>query len=295
MRLDSYHPVITLLYFIGVIAASLMFDHPLFLAVTLISAMSYAIKLNGRRGWRLGIRALACAAIFAVFYAGFQHFGVTVLAVNLIGNQLTLEALTRRAVLGLQVAAVALWFSCVHTLVTEDQLVFLLGRLFPRLALGVSILLRGIPHIKEYTVKIDTAQKGIGQGSGQGNTFTRVKSFFRRISILFTWSADHWMQLSDSMRCRGSTLKGRTAYALYRFDHRDRAMVLVFAGTAAGMLMASLLGQTKAVYDPVILVGRPTLFMLFCCICHAVFCALPLLVQCWGEWRFSRQRRRITE
>ena len=41
-----------------------------------------------------------------------------------------------------------------------------------------------------------------------------------------TWTLDSIVALSDAMRSRGAALKGRTAYSLYRFDHRDRTLVI---------------------------------------------------------------------
>ena len=49
--------------------------------------------------------------------------------------------------------------------------------------------------------------------------------------MLITWMISALALESDSMRSRGSLLRGRTAFSIYRFDNRDRAFVIaLFSG-----------------------------------------------------------------
>lgn len=59
-----------------------------------------------------GLALAPCILLFALFYAGYTHFGVTVLAKNFIGNNLTLESFVYGMVLGTTAASVLLWLSC---------------------------------------------------------------------------------------------------------------------------------------------------------------------------------------
>ena len=49
MGFECCHPVINLLYFAALIAASVLFRQPAFLAISYISAFAYSVKRNGRR------------------------------------------------------------------------------------------------------------------------------------------------------------------------------------------------------------------------------------------------------
>ena len=51
--------------------------------------------------------------------------------------------------------------------------------------------------------------------------------------MLITWMISALALESDSMRSRGSLLRGRTAFSIYRFDDRDKAALawLSFCGT----------------------------------------------------------------
>ena len=78
------------------------------------------------------------------------------------------------------------------------------------------------------------------------------------------------------MRSRGFTLKGRTAYSIYRFDNRDRALVILIFTLITMLLMAYILGETAAVYSSVVIISavtaRKTLFAFVC----ALLLLLPL-------------------
>ena len=65
-----------------------------------------------------------------------------------MGNEITLESLLYGLMLGGTIAAVLMWLSCLHTVFTADKTVYLAGRIAPKLALFLAILLRLVPRIK---------------------------------------------------------------------------------------------------------------------------------------------------
>ncbi len=93
MRFDSYHPGINFLYFTAVIAGTVIFQHPVYLAISFLSAWAYTTKLNKLPGALFGIFAAVAGAAFGLWYASYHHFGITVLRTNFIGNNMTVESL----------------------------------------------------------------------------------------------------------------------------------------------------------------------------------------------------------
>ena len=167
-----------------------------------------------------------------------------------MGNVITLESLLYGLMLGGTIAAVLMWLSCLHTVFTADKTVYLAGRIAPKLALFLAILLRLVPRIKAQWRRTAAARRGIGCGAG--GLPERCKNRIRLFSGMVTWTLDSIVALSDAMRSRGAALKGRTAYSLYRFDHRDRMLVIVLFTLITLCMMASLLGQTRMQFDPML-------------------------------------------
>ena len=160
MGFERCHPAVNFIYFAAVIIGMITFQHPVFLAISFLCAFAYSIKRNGWKALVFDIALLPLVAVFALYYSSYTHFGVTVLRQNFIGNNMTLESLVYGFVLGFVAAGVMIWFSCVFSVFTTDKVVYLFGKVSPRLSLFLAILLRMVPRIKKEARRINMAQKG---------------------------------------------------------------------------------------------------------------------------------------
>ena len=292
MRFDSYHPFINLIYFTSVMVSTVLFRHPWYVAVSFACAFVYSVKLCGRKAFILNCVLTLLTVPYAAWYSFYNHFGITPLRQNFIGNSITLEAVVYGTVLGIIIITVMMWFECLHAVMSTDKWIYLLGRISPKMSLFLSILLRTVPRIKARFRKTDTAQTSIGRGSSQGGTIRRTANLFRELSIVLTWSLENFIEVSDSMKSRGYTLKGRSCFSLYRFDNRDRLFILSLFGCLSVLFMAFILDQTSIQYDPQIIFNRMTALSYVFYLVHAVFCLMPMVVQIVGEARFRAARSR---
>ena len=293
MGFEKCHPAVNFIYFAGVIAGTIAFQHPIFLAISFLCAFAYSIKRNGWKALVFNLVLLPLVAAFALYYSSYTHFGVTVLEQNMIGNNMTLESLVYGFVLGIVVAGVLIWFSCVYSVFTTDKVVYLFGKVSPRLSLFLAIILRMVPRIKKEAKRINTAQQGIGRGANQGNLWLRIRNCIRIFSMLITWTIDSLTTASESMRSRGSTLRGRKAFSIYRFDNRDRAYVVGNFACLTVIFMAVMLKQTDIIYDPKIIMTPVTTMSYVFYTGYAVFCLMPLGLELWTEYRFKKARRAL--
>ena len=293
MGFERCHPAVNFLYFAAVIAGMILFQHPIFLAISFACAFLYSVKRNGWKAAVFNTVMLLLAAAFALYYSSYNHFGVTVLRQNFIGNNMTLEALVYGFVLGLAASGVVIWFSCVHSVFTTDKVVYLFGKASPRLSLFLAILLRMVPRIKKEAKRINMAQCGIGRGANQGNLWQRLRNCIRIFSMLITWTIDSLTTASESMRSRGSALRGRKAFSIYRFDNRDRAYVVALFACLTVVLMAVLLQQTDIIYDPRIIMTPVTTMSYVFYAGYAVLCLMPMGLELWTEYRFKKARKAL--
>lgn len=290
MGFERCHPAVNLVYFATVIAGTIGFHHPVFLAISFLSACAYSIWRNRGKAVVFNLCMLPLAAAFAVYYSSYHHFGITVLQQNLIGNNMTMESQVYGFVLGISAAGICIWMSCVYSVFSSDKMVYLFGKVSPRLSLFLAILLRMVPRIKKEAKRINMAQQGIGKGIGQGNLWQRIKNGIRIFSMLITWIIDSLMTASDAMRSRGSSLRGRTAFSIYRFDNRDRAYVIGMFFCITLTMMAVVLGMTDMTYDPRIIWKPVTPLTVFFYIGYSALCLMPLGLEKWTEYRFQKAR-----
>ena len=290
MGFERCHPAVNLIFFAAVVASMITFQHPVFLVISFLCAFAYSVKRNGWKAVVFNLCLLPFVVAFALYYSSYTHFGMTVLYQNMVGNNMTLESLVYGAVLGVIGAGVCMWFSCVFSVFTTDKVVYLFGKVSPRLSLFFAIALRMIPRIKKEAKRINMAQQGIGRGANQGNLWQQIRNSLRIFSMLITWTIDSLTIASESMRSRGSSLRGRKAFSIYRFDNRDRLFVIGLFLCLTLTMMAMLLGQTDMVYDPKIIWINVSPIL---CIGYAVLCLMPLMLEIWTEYRFQKARRMV--
>ena len=197
-----------------------------------------------------------------------------------------MESVVYGCAIGVRIASGVMLASCMFVIVSADKVVYLFGRISPKLSLFLAILLRGIPRIGERGKRIERSRRGIGKGCFQGNVLQRLLHFFAFVSVLITWTLEDLIESAASMKCRGYSLKGRTAFSIYRFDNRDRSFVLAVFTCLILQVMAVLLDQTDIYYNPQIILNRITPLSWLFYLSYAVFLLLPMGLQIVGEWRF---------
>lgn len=291
MKFSSYHPVINLIFFVAALAAIVLFRHPVFLAISFAASFIWSAKLRGRRGLLFNVCLVPLILLYAGIYASYNHFGITNLAVNLIGNEITLESIVYGLVLGTTAASFLMMLSCFLAVFSVDKIVYLFGKLSPWLSLMLSVALRMFGRLRVQAAKIETAQRGIGRGIRQGSLWMRLRSGIRELSILITWMLESFVESGFSMKSRGCGLKGRTAFSIYRFDNRDRSLVIVLSACLIGLAAALMLDQTRIYYDPEIIWNRVTVWSYMFYGIYALFLFLPMGLECFSQWRFTRARR----
>lgn len=290
MGLEACHPALALLYFATTLFGAVTFRHPVFIAITFSSALAYSLCCKGRRALVLTAALIPCIGLYALYFGTFHHFGVTVLWENFIGNRITAEALLYGLARGCGGACAVLLCSCLFRVFTADKVVYLLGRVSPRISLFFAIVLRMLPRFAAQARRIRTARSGLGRGSGQGNALQRTRHALKMLYILVAWAIEAFATQSESMRCRGSSLRGRTAFPLYRFDGRDRVLTVAMFACATLTIMAAALGLTDMTYAPVLLYTPIAQEDLIFCIGYAVLCLMPTALELQMRLHFRARK-----
>ena len=292
MGFEACHPAVNFIFFTAAIYGAVSFKHPVFLTIAYVCAFAYSVKRCGRRAVIFNLCLLPLILAFALYYSSYHHFGVTVWKKNFIGNNITLESFVYGLVIGLRFATLCMWLESMFRVVSSDKVVYLFGRVSPLFSLFLTILLRLIPRIGNEARRINLAQKGIGRGSNQGSIFQRFMNCLRIFSMLITWMISALALESDSMRSRGSLLRGRTAFSIYRFDNRDRAFVIALFSCITLTAMGVILGASKMWYNPRIIWRSLNGIGIVTAIGYLALCFMPMVLELWTEYRFHAARKR---
>ena len=234
------------MYFFFVIFISIFSFNPIYLVIGFSGALFFGFYLFEKKSL-----AKSAAVYLIVFIAVaitnplFSHNGATVLFfIN--DNRVTLEAFIYGAVLGLAVIEVIFWFKCINSVFDSEKLIFLFGKIFPKLALVFSMTLRFIPEFVRSFKNINTSQKLIGK------KIPRLKRYMLSFSAVITQSMENSILTSDSMKARGYGLKPRSFYYRFRFTVSDAVYLII----SAVLFTVSLICVGEFTYYPELIIPK---------------------------------------
>lgn len=280
----SVHPIAAFAFYVFAFVLSMTASHPVLLTVSFVAGFVYDLKLSGKKAFLFFVKIILPMLFLITLCNGlFSHYGVTVLFKLHNGNSFTLEALVFGLVFAIRCASALVWLNSFNEIITSDKFIFLFGKVSPKTALVLSMVLRFIPLVRTQAAEIEKAEKGTGNLPCGNNLIGKLRHGARRLSILISWTLEKGIDTAASMKARGYGLAGRTAYNGYKFSFRD-ALLLIFSVVAAGLFFFITL-QYKASYNPVIDIPAPdTLFLI-----SFLFITLLLLFPAFYDLREERK------
>ncbi|WP_018758254.1 energy-coupling factor transporter transmembrane component T [Paenibacillus terrigena] len=286
---STYHPLINFVYFVAVITCNMVFMHPIFQVIALLSAGSYSILLKGGKAVRFQLLfMLPLLLLMATVNPLFNHAGVTILFYLDNGNPITLESILYGIAAACMYVTVILWFSCYNAVMTSDKFIYIFGKILPALSLIFSMVLRFVPRYAAQIKVISHAQKSIGRDVSQGNIVRRARNGMRILSIMMSWALENAIETADSMKSRGYGLPGRTSFSTYRFDRRDTIVFLIMLGLMAVIGAAAFMGQNSIRFFPSIRIQPMSMVSIMVYIAYGFLCVLPVVIRLVEDikWKF---------
>ena len=254
----GYHPLVNVLFFISIIAFGMLLRHPVYLVISFISSTAYYLKLSGKDGRKTVFRFLLPMLLFVVIINSFfNHYGVTTLFILPSGNNFTFEALVMGIVSGITVVSVIQWFFCCNEVVTEDKFMHIFGRVLPKGALVISMILRFVPLYRRRYKEISQARKCMGL-NGTDSFICKMKNTFKNIGILVSWSFENAIETADSMKARGYGLKGRTYYSRFQWHTGDTLALILLVLFDALIIFGLISNSAYCIYNPYVIINQPS-------------------------------------
>lgn len=290
----GYHPIINFVFFAAVILITMFVVQPVLLVISFFASFCYSIYLNGKRAVKFNLLFLIpLLLIVAITNPLLNHAGVTILGYLPSGNPITLESIIRGLFYALMFVSVLMWFSCFNVIVTSDKIVYLFGRLLPAISLIFSMVLRFVPKFKTQLKVVSDGQKSLGRAMSDGNLVQRAKNGLKILSIMTTWALENGVDTADSMRARGYGLRGRTSFSLFRFDGRDRLLLLALIAIFTVVAAAIFSGTVTIVYFPAFIINEATPVAVIAYLAFGLLCFLPLIIDLAEGLRWRALKSRI--
>jgi energy-coupling factor transport system permease protein len=307
------HPAVNMLFFISVLVYGMLFSHPVCLLISLLSSLTYYIKLQGSKAAHSFLCFLLPMLVIVTLINGlFSHYGITELFTLPDGNKVTFESVILGLVTGITVVSVILWFYCYNEVVTSDKFMYVFGKHIPAASLVISMALRFVPMYREHLREISDAQKGIGQDYKGSGIVNRIRRGGHVTVILITWALGNAIETSDSMRSRGYGLKGRRTYSRFHWTVSDTVLTVLMLLLDAVLAVGDRTGALRCFYNPQIIVNPSasfgityfinelnitfnpfTVFGIFCIASYAALCFIPLIIDFKEDIKWNSLKSKI--
>lgn len=288
---STYHPVINFIFFIGAFLFGMILMHPAYLLCSLILSAVYYLTIKGSGGVKYILGMLPLFLGLSVANPIFNPSGETVLFTYLNGRNFTLEALCYGLVLSALFVSVINWFASYNAVMTSDKFLYLFGKWIPSLSLVLTMVLRFVPTYQKRITQISSARKCIGMSAGDGSSKEKAEHGLTIVSALTSWALEGGIVTADSMRSRGYGTGKRTSFSLYRWEKRDKSLLLVMMICIGGVLASVVLGGSYAEFLPFIKIemnGYTVMGLIF----YSIFLAIPTVLNIGEDilWHILRSK-----
>ena len=130
------------------------------------------------------------------------------------------------------------------------------------------------------------AQRFWGRDTANGSLRQRTRNALKVFSIMVTWSLESAIDTADSMRSRGYGEPGRTAFSIYRFDDRDRGLLLWLLFCGVYLLAGTLARGMKFRYYPMLMGAQPQAITVSFFAVYLLLCLTPVGLSLVSGHRF---------
>ena len=244
------HPAVNFMFFAGAIGATVMIQHPVYLATGIVTGMVYYLLLNGPKGWKMLLGLVPLFLLLTAINPLFNTYGETTLFF-LFGRPYTLQALYYGAAMASVLIAMLIWFGCYNKVLTSDKFTTLFGNLIPAVSLLLVMVFRMVPNFMRKAIQFIGARKSIGKGAGENATYKeKLHDGMTVLGALTTWALEGSVITGDSMRARGYGTEKRSSFMIYSMTAIDWMLVMMIPVLLALVIVAACFGQMAASYTP---------------------------------------------
>ena len=273
-----FHPLVNMVYFVFAIGFSCVLLNPFCLIFSLIGSIAFMLMCDSK-GKKQIVYFVPVFIFAALFNPLFNHRGLTIITYFPGGNPLTEESIVYGLASGAMLVAVIAWFSCFNMVMTSDKFIYLFGKVAPSLSLILSMTLRFVPRFISELKKVAVAQKGIGNGIGNGSIKDRIKNGLSVLSVTVTWALENAVETSDSMKARGYGLPGRSAFSLFKFTKKDALALMSVLFFGIYSLVGGFLGKISFEYFPTYKMAPLTTYSISVYASDLIFILLPAIIE----------------
>lgn len=274
--LRQLHPAVSVFYFIMLLVMTMFTLNPLIITVSFAIALLTVLRHKGVGALRTTALLFIPIFLFSVIILPlFNHNGVTPLF-YINDMAVTLENIIYGLFMTMMLVSVSLWFMTAGCMLDSEKILYVTGRISPKISLVISMVLRFIPTMLKRWREIHEAQ--IGMLCTQGTGFvTKAKQFTKELSILISWSLENSIDTSVSMESRGYGTGRRSSYHRFKIKEKDILCMILFVVLSLFVIYALCIGKFETYYFPEIYMKKADHLTVTAIICQILYMSFAII------------------
>lgn len=288
---SKIHPIALLVYFLSIFLIGMFVNNPVINIITLLSGiLSSSMLTNSKKKLSDFFFYISMLLLISITNPLFSHNGKTPLFF-MNGNAITKEAIVCGFFIGIMIVGIMLWFKCLNLVFTSDKIVFLFGKIIPKISLVITVSLRYIPMLKRQAGNIKKSQKAMGLYSSDSYA-DKIRSHMRIFSSLIGWSMEQAVETSREMKARGYGLKGHSNYSNYKFKSSDVFILLVTLVLTFFVIFGASGGKLNFSYYPEITKINTSISALCSYLCYGFLTFMLFFIEVEEiiRWNYCRSK-----
>ncbi len=271
--MDGRNPITVAVWFFAVVSVTMFCSNPILTSLSFLAALSYDVFTFRAKSRKIHFLFVCLILVMTLINPLLSHNGATVLFVM---NDLpvTWESLVYGFFAALMLVGTFYWFRAFTRIMTSDKLLYLFGKLSPKLALVLSMCLRYVPLFCRKAKQIEDAQQAVGLYASE-NLAETIRGKCRVVSILMTWGLENGIWTADSMTARGYGTAHRSHFSILSLRCLDWVL-LVLCIVLFGIIVYTVPDFT---FYPEIQIPEFTLKTVLCISSFVVLLLLPFLLE----------------
>ena len=251
MKMISFsdlNPAVITVWFLSVSAIAMFCNHPVITALTMAGSVLFYIIRNKGGHFRSHLFFLLLFLILSLANPIVSHNGATVLFV-MNDNPVTLESLLYGINSSAMIVGVLYLLRSFTQIMTSEKLLYVTGRLSPKLSMILSMAIRFVPLFSKQGQKVNDTQKVLGLYKDD-NFIDDLKGHLRVFSIVSTWGLENGIITADSMEARGYGTGRRTQMTRFGFTFSDASVLAASLALTALCAAAIAAGKIAFTFYP---------------------------------------------
>ncbi len=282
----SIHPMVSALYFIGLLLHIMWLNHPLYLLIAWCCLVILHLQTDNGEGLRSVWKGYSMMALVVIVINPLVSSRGSTILTYFRNRPITLESVVYGFVFALLLITMLMMFQVAQKVITEDRFLYLTAWVLPRTAFVIVMIQRLIPLLHSRLQEINAVAKTQGRFNA-ANRLGKVRVAMESLNVLLVWTLEESLHTAVSMRASGYGSSLRSSYVRYRMETRDYFLLMIMGVMTASIVLGGVQGYGQMNFYPS-LAWKPVHLMHTSV--YIIWCALPIFINL-GEiiqWKLIR-------